>query len=118
MFLYYRYLLLMIFLITESQHKFLLEQTQPTLNKTKPVDFYFGTAIFRAPTFEIANRFAQKLFIHNFNSNMVHVPSDKRNERWFVGDNGKIYVSKKKYDADPNKNWWVDPIQMGLIRLS
>lgn len=103
---------------TNQQTSQKITPNKTNIDITKPVDFYFGTAIFRAPTFEIAQKFAEKLFIHNFNSNMVHVPSDKRNERWFVGHNDKIYVSEKKYNEDPNKNWWVDPIQMGLITLN
>ena len=87
-----------------------------TLDKTKPVDFYFGNRIFRAPTFDIAKRFAEKLALHNFNSNKVDVLKDKTNERWFVGYNDKIYLSQYVYNQDPNDPY-VDPVEMGLISL-
>jgi hypothetical protein len=87
-----------------------------TLDKTKPVDFYFGNRIFRAPTFDIAKRFAEKLALHNFNSNKVDVLKDKTNERWFVGYNDKIYLSQYVYNQDPNDPY-VDPVKMGLISL-
>jgi hypothetical protein len=87
-----------------------------TLDKTKPVDFYFGNRIFRAPTFDIAKRFAEKLALHNFNSNKVDVLKDKTNERWFVGYNDKIYLSQYVYNQDPNDPY-VDPVEMGLLSL-
>ena len=95
--------------------------TPPTppliLDKTKPVDFYFGNKIFRAPNYDIAQSFVNKLSLRNFNSNKVDVLKDKSNERWFVGYNDKIYLNQKLYDQDPNKNVYVDPIKMGLISL-
>lgn len=87
-----------------------------TLDKTKPVDFYFGNRIFRAPTFDIAQNFANKLALHNFNSNKVDVLKDKTNERWFVGYNDKIYLNQDVYNQNPN-NPYVDPVKMGLISL-
>jgi hypothetical protein len=87
-----------------------------TLDKTKPVDFYFGNRIFRAPTFDIAQNFANKLVLHNFNSNKVDVLKDKTNERWFVGYNDKIYLNQNVYNQDPNDPY-VDPVKMGLISL-
>jgi len=87
-----------------------------TLDKTKPVDFYFGNRIFRAPTFDIAKRFAEKLALHNFNSNKVDVLKDKTNERWFVGYNDKIYLNQNVYNQDPNDPY-VDPVKMGLLSL-
>jgi hypothetical protein len=98
-----------------------VEPTKPTtptstLDKTKPVDFYFGNRIFRAPTFDIAKKFAEKLSLHNFNSNKVDVLKDKTNERWFVGYNDKIYLSQYVYNQDPNDPY-VDPVKMGLTSL-
>lgn len=87
-----------------------------TLDKTKPVDFYFGNRIFRAPTFDIAQNFANKLALHNFNSNKVDVLKDKTNERWFVGYNDKIYLNQNVYNQDPNDPY-VDPVEMGLLSL-
>jgi hypothetical protein len=87
-----------------------------TLDKTKPVDFYFGNRIFRAPTFDIAQNFANKLALHNFNSNKVDVLKDKTNERWFVGYNDKIYLNQNVYNQDPNDPY-VDPVKMGLLSL-
>jgi hypothetical protein len=87
-----------------------------TLDKTKPVDFYFGNRIFRAPTFDIAKKFAEKLSLHNFNSNKVDVLKDKTNERWFVGYNDKIYLNQNVYNQDPNDPY-VDPVKMGLLSL-
>jgi hypothetical protein len=87
-----------------------------TLDKTKPVDFYFGNRIFRAPTFDIAKKFAEKLSLHNFNSNKVDVLKDKTNERWFVGYNDKIYLNQYVYNQDPNDPY-VDPVEMGLLSL-
>jgi hypothetical protein len=87
-----------------------------TLDKTKPVDFYFGNRIFRAPTFDIAKKFAEKLSLHNFNSNKVDVLKDKTNERWFVGNNDKIYFSQNSYNQNPNDPY-VDPVKMGVISL-
>jgi hypothetical protein len=87
-----------------------------TLDKTKPVDFYFGNRIFRAPTFDIAQNFANKLALHNFNSNKVDVLKDKTNERWFVGYNDKIYLNQYVYNQDPNDPY-VDPVKMGLLSL-
>jgi hypothetical protein len=90
--------------------------TLSTLDKTKPVDFYFGNRIFRAPTFDIAKKFAEKLSLHNFNSNKVDVLKDKTNERWFVGNNDKIYFSQNSYNQNPNDPY-VDPVKMGVISL-
>ena len=89
---------------------------QSTLDKTKPVDFYFGNRILRAPDYEIAKKFAEKLTIRNFNSNQVFVYKDKNNERWFIGANDKIYFSQNSYNQDPN-NPYVDPIKMGVVFL-
>jgi hypothetical protein len=102
-------------IITESQYHWILSE-QSKLEKTKPVDFYFGNKIFRAPTFDIAKRFAEKLTLHNFNSNKVDVLKDKTNERWFVGYNDKIYLSQYVYNQDPNDPY-VDPVEMGLLSL-
>jgi hypothetical protein len=85
-----------------------------TLDKTKPVDFYFGNRIFRAPDYETAHRFAEKLAIRNLNSNQVFVYKDKNNEKWFIGANDKIYFSEDLYNQDPNKNVYVDPVKMGM----
>jgi len=101
-------------IITESQYKkILLEQS--TLDKTKPVDFYFGNRVLRAPDYETAHRFAEKLAIRNFNSNQVFVYKDKNNEKWFIGANDKIYFSQNSYNQDPNKNVYVDPIDVGMV---
>lgn len=89
---------------------------QSTLDKTKPVDFYFGNRILRAPDYEIAKKFAEKLAIRNFNSNQVFVYKDKNNERWFIGANDKIYYNQNSYNQDPN-NPYVDPIKMGVVFL-
>lgn len=86
---------------------------QSTLDKTKPVDFYFGNRILRAPDYEIAKKFAEKLALRNFNSNQVFVYKDKNNEKWFIGANDKIYFSQDSYNQDPN-NPYVDPIKMGV----
>jgi hypothetical protein len=85
-----------------------------TLDKTKPVDFYFGNRILRAPDYEIAKKFAEKLALRNFNSNQVFVYKDKNNEKWFIGANDKIYFSQDSYNQDPNKNVYVDPVKMGV----
>jgi len=85
-----------------------------TLDKTKPVDFYFGNRILRAPDYETAHRFAEKLAIRNLNSNQVFVYKDKNNEKWFIGANDKIYFSEDLYNQDPNKNVYVDPVKMGM----
>jgi hypothetical protein len=90
---------------------------QSTLDKTKFVDFYFGNRILRAPDYETAHRFAEKLALHNFNSNKVFVLNDKTNERWFVGTNNKIYLNQKSYNQDPTKNVYVDPIKMGMVSI-
>ena len=87
-----------------------------TLDKTKPVDFYFGNRILRAPDYEIAKKFAEKLALRNFNSNQVFVYKDKNNEKWFIGANDKIYFSQDSYNQDPN-NPYVDPIKMGVVFL-
>jgi hypothetical protein len=87
---------------------------QSTLDKTKPVDFYFGNRILRAPNYEIAKKFAEKLAIRNLNSNQVFVYKDKNNERWFIGANDKIYFSQSSYNQDPN-DAYVDPVKMGMI---
>jgi|LauGreDrversion4_2_1035121.scaffolds.fasta_scaffold293688_3 hypothetical protein len=87
---------------------------QSTLDKTKPVDFYFGNRILRAPDYEIAKKFAEKLAIRNLNSNQVFVYKDKNNERWFIGANDKIYFSQYLYNQDPN-DAYVDPVKMGMI---
>jgi hypothetical protein len=86
------------------------------LDKTKPVDFYFGNRILRAPDYEIAKKFAEKLAIRNFNSNQVFVYKDKNNERWFIGANDKIYFNQNSYNQNPN-NPYVDPIKMGVVFL-
>jgi hypothetical protein len=88
---------------------------QSTLDKTKPVDFYFGNRIFRAPDYETAHRFVEKLAIRNFNSNQVFVYKDKNNEKWFIGANDKIYLNQNLYNQDPNKNVYVDPIDVGMV---
>ena len=88
---------------------------QSTLDKTKPVDFYFGNRILRAPDYEIAKKFAEKLALRNFNSNQVFVYKDKNNEKWFIGANDKIYFSQNSYNQDPNKNVYVDPIDVGMV---
>jgi hypothetical protein len=90
---------------------------QSTLDKTKPVDFYFGNRILRAPDYVIAKKFAEKLAIRNFNSNQVFVYKDKNNEKWFIGANDKIYLNQDLYNQDPNKNVYVDPVKMGLSAL-
>jgi len=90
---------------------------QSTLDKTKPVDFYFGNRIFRAPNYQTASEFVRELAIKNFNSNMVKVYEHPNNERWFVGQNDKIYLNKNRYDEDPNKNVYIDPVKMGLSAL-
>jgi hypothetical protein len=100
-------------IITESQYKKILSE-QPTFDKTKPVDFYFGNRILRAPNYEIAKKFTDKLAIRNFNSNQVFVYKDKNNERWFIGANDKIYFSQSSYNQDPN-DAYVDPVKMGMI---
>ena len=87
---------------------------QSTLDKTKPVDFYFGNRILRAPDYETAHRFAEKLAIRNLNSNQVFVYKDKNNEKWFIGANDKIYFSQSSYNQDPN-DAYVDPVKMGMI---
>jgi hypothetical protein len=86
-----------------------------TLDKTKPVDFYFGNRILRAPDYEIAKKFAEKLALRNFNSNQVFVYKDKNNEKWFIGANDKIYFSQDSYNQDPNKNVYLNPIEMGMV---
>jgi hypothetical protein len=86
-----------------------------TLDKTKPVDFYFGNRVLRAPDYEIAKKFAEKLALRNFNSNQVFVYKDKNNEKWFIGANDKIYFSQNSYNQDPNKNVYVDPVKMGVV---
>ena len=88
-----------------------------TLDKTKPVDFYFGNRILRAPDYEIAKKFAEKLAIRNFNSNMIKIYEHPDNERWFVGQNDKIYLNYDLYNQDPNKNVYIDPIKMGMVSI-
>lgn len=90
---------------------------QSNIDKTKPVDFYFGNRIFRAPNYQTASEFVRELAIKNFNSNMVKVYEHPDNERWFVGQNDKIYLNKNRYDEDPNKNVYIDPVKMGLSAL-
>jgi len=90
---------------------------QSNVDKTKPVDFYFGNRIFRAPDYQMALEFARKLAIKNFNSNMIKIYEHPDNERWFVGQNDKIYLNKNRYDEDPNKNVYIDPVKMGLSAL-
>ena len=99
----------------ESEDEINSEQTN--IDKTKPVDFYFGNRVLRAPDYETARRFAEKLAIRNFNSNQVFVYKDKNNERWFIGANDKIYLNQNLYNQDPNKNVYVDPVKMGLSAL-
>ena len=90
---------------------------QSTLDKTKPVDFYFGNKIFRASDYQTALEFAKKLAIKNFNSNTIKVYEHPDNERWFVGQNDKIYLNKNRYDEDPNKNIYINPIDMGIVSI-
>lgn len=87
------------------------------IDKTKPIDFYFGNAIFRTFNYETALKFAEKLAIKNFNSNMIKVYEHPDNEKWFVGNNDKIYLNKSLYDNDANKNVYVDPKSMGMVRV-
>ena len=90
---------------------------QSTLDKTKPVDFYFGNKIFRASDYQTALEFAKKLAIKNFNSNTIKVYEHPDNERWFVGQNDKIYLNYDLYNQDPNKNVYIDPIKMGMVSI-
>jgi hypothetical protein len=99
----------------ESEDEMISEKTN--IDKSKPVDFYFGNRIFRAPDYETAHRFVEKLAIRNFNSNQVFVYKDKNNEKWFIGANDKIYLNQNLYNQDPNKNVYVDPVKMGLSAL-
>ena len=77
--------------------------------------FYFGNRVLRAPDYKTAHRFAEKLAIRNLNSNKVYVLNDKKNERWFIAPNDKIYFSQNSYNQDPNKNVYVDPIDVGMV---
>ena len=90
---------------------------QSTLDKTKPIDFYFGNRILRTLDYEIAKKFAEKLALRNFNSNQVFVYKDKNNEKWFIGANDKIYFSQNSYNQDPNKNVYLNPIEMGMVSI-
>ena len=98
-------------------HKTTPPTVQSTLDKTKPIDFYFGNRILRTLDYEIAKKFAEKLALRNFNSNQVFVYKDKNNERWFVGQNDKIYLNYDLYNQDPNKNVYIDPIKMGMVSI-
>lgn len=99
----------------ESEDEIISKQTN--IDKTKPVDFYFGNRVFRASDYQMALEFARKLAIKNFNSNMIKIYEHPDNERWFVGQNDKIYLNKNRYDEDPNKNVYIDPVKMGLSAL-
>jgi hypothetical protein len=101
-------------IITESQYKKILLE-QYNIDKTKPVDFYFGNRVLRAPDYKTAHKFAEKLSIRNLNSNKIYVLNDKKNERWFIGPNDKIYFSQNSYSQDPDKNVYVDPIDVGMV---
>ena len=90
---------------------------QSNIDKTKPIDFYFGNKIFRASDYQTALEFAKKLAIKNFNSNTIKVYEHPDNERWFVGQNDKIYLNKNRYDEDPNKNIYINPIDMGIVSI-
>ena len=99
----------------ESEDEVISEQKN--IDKTKPVDFYFGNKIFRASDYQTALEFAKKLAIKNFNSNTIKVYEHPDNERWFVGQNDKIYLNKNRYDEDPNKNIYINPIDMGIVSI-
>ena len=101
-------------IITESQYKKILSE-QSKLDKTKPFYFYFGNAVLSTLDYDIAKKFSDSLSLHNFNSNQTFVDKDKTNERWFIGANRKIYLNQKRYNEDPNKNVYLDPVKMGMV---